>query len=103
MVGLSPHSPRPLDTQTPRRRFANSVRPGVNLIDHGTDPEEAGQKTTKTFRARLSSRWEVRSLLFDRQTARLLRSLAVSRGGIRNSNPPVNLFFENLSHSIIER
>ena len=41
------------------------VRPGVNLIDHGTDPEEAGQKTTKTFRARLSSRWEVRSLLFE--------------------------------------
>ena len=43
-----------------------------------------------------------RCRLIVRQCA-VLRGLAVSRGGIRNSNPPVNLFFENLSHSVIER
>jgi hypothetical protein len=40
--------------------------------------------------------------LIVRQRA-VLRSLAVSRGDIGNSNPPVNLFFENMSHSILER
>jgi hypothetical protein len=67
MVGLSPHSLVPWTPELPGRRFADSVKPGVNWIDHGTGPEEAGQKTIKT---RLSSRWEVRSLLLDRQTAR---------------------------------
>jgi hypothetical protein len=71
MVGLSPPFPSsPGHPNSPGRRFANSVRSGVNSIDHGTAPEKVGQKTTKPFHTRLSSRWEVRSLSLDRQTAR---------------------------------
>jgi hypothetical protein len=36
-------------------------------------------------------------------TAHVTHAIAISLSDIRSSNPAVNLFFDNLSHSIVER
>ena len=71
MVGPSPHSPQsPGHPNSPGRRFANSVRSGVNFIEHQTGPEQAGQKNDQILPPASQAGGRSDRSRFDRQTAR---------------------------------